>query len=162
MISRMRSVGRLRARCRHSPITSSIIAGETEIIMRIQQAEYIWLDGARPTQRLRSKSRIIALSENDPVSIESFPDWSFDGSSTYQSSGNNSDLFLKPVRFLKDPLRVADNFLVLCEVFNADGSAHATNTRAGLRLIMDAGGAQAEPWIGFEQEYTLLNGTNPL
>ena len=130
--------------------------------MKIQQAEYIWLDGAAPTQRLRSKSRIIALRENNPVGIESFPTWSFDGSSTYQASCDNSDLLLKPVRFIKDPLRGADNFLVLCEVFNADGSPHTTNTRAGLRQIMDAGAAQAEPWIGFEQEYTLLKGNNPL
>jgi hypothetical protein len=47
--------------------------------MAITQAEYIWLDGAAPVQRLRSKSRIVALSAKDPV-IETFPEWSFDGS----------------------------------------------------------------------------------
>ena len=105
--------------------------------MRIQQAEYIWLDGATPTQRLRSKSRIIAFRENDVVKIDSLPEWSFDGSSTYQSNGDSSDLLLKPIRLLKDPLRGAGNFLVLCEVFNADGSPHTTNTRAALRRMME-------------------------
>ena len=36
------------------------------------QAEYIWLDGAAPTQGLRSKTRIVDLSDG-PVTVESFP-----------------------------------------------------------------------------------------
>ena len=130
--------------------------------MKIQQAEYIWLDGATPVQRLRSKSRIIALSNNDPITIKSFPNWSFDGSSTYQAGGNDSDLLLKPVSFIKDPMRGADNFLVLCEVFNSDGTPHITNTRARLRRVLEEGAAQSESWIGFEQEYTLMKGNSPL
>jgi glutamine synthetase len=88
--------------------------------MAITQAEYIWLDGAAPVQRLRSKSRIVALSAKDPV-IETFPEWSFDGSSTYQASGHDSDLLLRPVRFIKDPLRGEGNYLVLCEVLTLTG-----------------------------------------
>lgn len=129
--------------------------------MAITQAEYIWLDGAAPIQRLRSKSRIVALSAKDPV-IETFPEWSFDGSSTYQASGNDSDLLLRPVSFIKDPLRGEGNYLVLCEVINSDGTPHATNTRARLRRILEAGAGKEEPWIGFEQEYTLLKGDKPL
>lgn len=130
--------------------------------MKIGQAEYIWLDGAAPTQRLRSKSRVVALSEKDPIAIDSFPQWSFDGSSTYQASGNDSDLLLRPVNFVKDPLRGEDNFLVLCEVFNSEGTPHSTNTRARLRQVLDSGTHSEEPWIGFEQEYTLLKGDSPL
>lgn len=130
--------------------------------MKIGQAEYIWLDGAAPTQRLRSKSRVVALSENDPVTIDSFPHWSFDGSSTYQASGNDSDLLLRPVSFVSDPLRGDNDFLVLCEVFNSDGTPHITNTRARLRHILDSGARSLEPWIGFEQEYTLFKGDSPL
>jgi glutamine synthetase len=129
--------------------------------MAITQAEYIWLDGAMPLQRLRSKSRIVALAAQEPV-LATFPEWSFDGSSTYQASGHDSDLLLRPVRFIKDPLRGEGNHLVLCEVFNADATPHPTNTRAHLRRILDAGAATEEPWIGFEQEYTLLKGDKPL
>jgi glutamine synthetase len=129
--------------------------------MAITQAEYIWLDGAAPVQRLRSKSRIVAVPEKALV-IEAFPEWSFDGSSTYQASGNDSDLLLRPVSFLKDPLRGVGNYLVLCEVFNADGTPHPTNTRAHLRRMLAAGAAHEDPWIGFEQEYTLLKGEKPL
>jgi hypothetical protein len=39
--------------------------------MAITQAEYLWLDGAAPGQRLRSKSRIVALPEKEP-GLETF------------------------------------------------------------------------------------------
>jgi glutamine synthetase len=128
----------------------------------IRHAEYIWLDGATPTQRLRSKTRIVAFPENEPVTLAAFPTWSFDGSSTYQAAGHDSDLILKPATFISDPLRGAGHFLVLCEVLNPDGTPHATNTRARLRQLLAAGAAEHEPWLGFEQEYTLLKGGTPL
>ena len=123
--------------------------------------EYIWMDGATPTQKLRSKTRILQL-DNKSLKIEDFLEWGFDGSSTYQAPGNDSDLILKPVRFVKDPIRCGDNYLVLCEVFNPDGSAHSTNTRAELRRVLSAGAEKEEPWFGFEQEYTLFKNRTPL
>ena len=60
----------------------------TDMHTAIKQAEYIWLDGATPVQKLRSKSRIVALPDQAPV-IDTFPEWSFDGSSTSQASGND-------------------------------------------------------------------------
>lgn len=45
-----------------------------------------------------------------------FPSWSFDGSSTGQAEGNNSDCILRPVSIVPDPIRGADNVLVMCEV----------------------------------------------
>ena len=123
--------------------------------------EYIWMDGATPTQKLRSKTRILQL-DNKSVKIEDFLEWGFDGSSTYQAPGNDSDLTLKPVRFVKDPIRCGNNYLVLCEVFNPDGSAHSTNTRAELRRVLSAGAEKEEPWFGFEQEYTLFKNRTPL
>jgi glutamine synthetase len=151
----------LRHIYRHSGLGSQSRKEGTNMNMAITQAEYIWLDGAAPVQRLRSKSRIVALSGKDPV-IATFPEWSFDGSSTYQASGNDSDLLLRPVRCIRDPLRGEGNYLVLCEVINPDGTPHPTNTRARLRRMLEAGAAQEEPWIGFEQEYTLLQGDKPL
>lgn len=126
------------------------------------QAEYIWLDGATPTQRLRSKARIVAFAPGETVTISKFPQWSFDGSSTYQASGNDSDLLLEPVNFVADPVRGEGNYLVMCEVLNPNGTPHRTNQRACLREVMDAGAGIEEPWIGFEQEYTLTQGSNPL
>lgn len=45
-----------------------------------------------------------------------FPDWSFDGSSTGQAEGNDSDCILKPVFSCADPIRGAPHVLVVCEV----------------------------------------------
>ena len=123
-------------------------------------AEYIWLDGAVPVRELRSKTRVLSLPES-PV-ITDFPEWGYDGSSTAQSEGGNSDLALKPVNFVKDPLRGDGNFLVMCEVFNQDGAPHASNSRAALREVLEAGAAETDPWVGFEQEYTFFKDGRPL
>ena len=124
-------------------------------------AEYIWLDGDRPTQKLRSKTRILSVPEGQSPELTDFPVWSFDGSSTYQASGHDSDLLLRPVSVVADPIRGAAHHLVLAEVLNADGTPHATNQRAELEAVLAAGAADEEPWIGFEQEYTSLKARSP-
>lgn len=127
----------------------------------LSQVTYIWMDGAQPTQKLRSKLRVIAHPKGN-ISLSDFPEWGFDGSSTYQSSGNDSDLVLKPCCFVKNPLLGEGHYLLLCEVMTPSGEPHPTNTRAKLRELMENGGKKHEPWIGFEQEYTLFKGAQPL
>ena len=107
--------------------------------------EYIWLDGFQPTQSLRSKTRI----ERDfSGKVEDCPMWSFDGSSTQQADGNDSDCLLKPVAIFPDPDR-SNGYLVMTEVLNADGTPHVSNGRA---TIDDD---DNDFWFGFEQEYFL-------
>lgn len=121
-------------------------------------AEYIWIDGQKPTAKLRSKTKVL----DRPVHhVNDLPEWGFDGSSTMQAQGHDSDCRLKPVCIVKDPVRGGDNMLVLCEVFNADGSVHESNTRAHLREISELY-KEHEPWFGIEQEYTLFDGIKPL
>ena len=57
------------------------------------------------------------------------PVWAFDGSSTQQAEGNASDCLLKPVAVYPDPDRV-NGFLVMNEVYDADGTPHESNGRA--------------------------------
>jgi glutamine synthetase len=97
--------------------------------------EYLWIDGAQPTQGIRSKARVVSLPENPK--IEDFPAWSFDGSSTGQAAGNDSDCILQPVRVYNDPLRGEGNYLVLCEVDDPSGGPHASNQRARLRAALE-------------------------
>ena len=78
--------------------------------------EYVWLDGYFPTQNLRSKTLI---SRNFSGKLSDCPMWNFDGSSTEQASGNNSDCLLKPVAIFPDSNRI-DGFLVMNEVLNSD------------------------------------------
>lgn len=116
--------------------------------------EYIWLDGYQPEANLRSKTKVIKFDQfdEDPSVL---PDWSFDGSSTQQADGSFSDCVLRPVKIYKDPARL-DGYLVLCEVMNADGTPHESNTRSQIKQGFD------DFWFGFEQEYTLMDGTRPL
>ena len=127
---------------------------------KLSFAEYIWLDGSQPIQGIRSKTRVVQVP--DVPYPDHFPTWSFDGSSTEQASGDDSDCLLEPVCVARDPLRGAGHHLVLCEVQNADGSAHATNRRATLRTVLAAIDPDTDPWVGFEQEYTLYRDGRPL
>ena len=96
-------------------------------------AEYIWIDGQKPTAKLRSKTKII-----DPVkSLGDIPEWGYDGSSTEQATGHFSDLLLRPVKMIPDPLHREGDLLVLCEVLNPDGTVHPSNTRARLRQVAE-------------------------
>lgn len=124
------------------------------------RAEYIWLDGAQPTRKLRSKTKIIELKSS--MELKDFPEWSYDGSSTYQAPGDKSDLVLKPVQFVKDPLRGEGNYLVMCEVFHMDGLPIPSNTRAPLRELYGSYGKNLDAWMGFEQEYTFFADQRPL
>jgi len=111
----------------------------------MSKLEYIWLDGYEPTQSLRSKTQI---RSNFGGTLEECPIWSFDGSSTEQADGADSDCLLKPVAIYPDKGR-RDAFLVMTEVLNADGSPHASNGRATIEEDDD------DYWFGFEQEYFL-------
>ena len=117
--------------------------------MSKHKLEYIWLDGYKPTQSLRSKT----LIESDfSGKLEDAKQWSFDGSSTEQAEGNDSDCLLQPVAVYPDPGRFGGNgWLVMCEVLNADGTPRASNGRA---TIDDDSN---DFWFGLEQEYTLID-----
>ena len=117
--------------------------------MSKHKLEYIWLDGYKPTQSLRSKTMI---RENFSGNVEDAPQWSFDGSSTEQASGDDSDCLLQPVAVYPDPDRFGGNgWLVMTEVLNADGTPHESNGRATIQEDDD------DFWFGFEQEYTLID-----
>lgn len=129
--------------------------------MSVVIAEYMWVDGTKPTALIRSKTKVFPAPESD-ITLEDFPGWAFDGSSTNQAEGADSDCILKPVRFVKDPTRSGEAYLVMCEVFSPDGSAHPSNKRARLRQVMAAGGSESDSWFAFEQEYTFFEGSRPL
>jgi len=114
--------------------------------------EYIWLDGYKPVPNLRGKTQLKEYAEFP--TLEQLPLWGFDGSSTQQAEGHNSDCVLKPVAIFPDGAR-KNGALVMCEVLNPDGTPHASNGRA---TIVDDPGA----WFGFEQEYFLYKDGRPL
>jgi glutamine synthetase len=122
-------------------------------------AEYIWPDGSKPTQKLRNKTKVFESENWDG----NFPEWTFDGSSTGQAPGDKSDCVLRPIKSIIDPTRNIPNakcYLVLCEVFNSDGTPHETNTRALLRTVSIQTEVQ-KPLFGIEQEYTMFKDGRP-
>lgn len=115
--------------------------------MSKSKLEYVWLDGYKPTQNLRSKTKIV---DNFSGKLDDCEVWCFDGSSTQQAPGGSSDCLLKPVFICKDPQRKY-GYLVMCEVMSPDGTPHISNGRA---TIEDD---DNDFWFGFEQEYFLWN-----
>lgn len=112
------------------------------------RAMYIWIDGTEPTPMLRSKTNVIKDGEEPGI-------WGFDGSSTSQAPGHDSDVVLRPVKTVPDPIRGGDDILVLCECLTTDMEPHPTNTRAAC-VAAEAKYADFEPWFGMEQEYTFI------
>ena len=83
--------------------------------------EYIWLDGYTPVPSLRGKTQ---LKDFDTFpTIDQLPLWGFDGSSTNQATGSNSDCVLKPVAVYPDGSRL-NGVLVMCEVMLPNGQPH--------------------------------------
>src|SRR6218665_3837954 len=127
--------------------------------MRKVMAEYIWIDGQKPTAKLRSKMKVVEKPEIK--SLSDLPDWGFDGSSTYQAEGKKSDLLLKPVRYIPNPLRPGTpDVLVMCEVMMPDGSPHPSNSRAPLRAVAGKY-ASVNTWSGLGREDHLFQGNRP-
>lgn len=114
------------------------------------QAEYVWIDG---DSGLRSKTTTLDCKPSD---ISELKEWNFDGSSTNQAPGENSDVYLRPIAKFRDPFRKGDNIIVLCETFSSDGTPNRTNHRHACAKIM-AAHADEKPWFGIEQEYTLFD-----
>ncbi len=128
--------------------------------------EYVWLDGNK-TQGLRSKTKIVNKNPNkfdfkeikkslfENMSHNQVSEWNYDGSSTGQAETSNSELILKPVNLFKDPFKGENAYLVLCEVFNINGTPHPTNKRADLRCILK--GDDTDFKMGLEQEYFIYD-----
>jgi glutamine synthetase len=119
--------------------------------------EYIWLGGGSEQYfsnfDIRSKTKTCSFV---PTSVDQLPVWNYDGSSTEQAPGNDSEVLIKPVAMFTDPFRGAPHKLVLCEGFHPKTKQPVKgNERAECLKVMEAAAAK-KPWFGIEQEYTLF------
>lgn len=112
-------------------------------------AEYVWIDADGVP---RSKTKTLS---SKPVHCDDLPVWNFDGSSTGQAPGHDSEVLLVPCRIFKDPFRQGDNVLVLAECVTPDMKPAKGNSRATCVEWMNKF-SDLEPWFGIEQEYTLM------
>ncbi|KAM6984834.1 glutamine synthetase-like [Aplochiton taeniatus] len=114
------------------------------------QVTYIWIDGSG--EGLRNKTRTL---DKEPKSLKDIPEWNFDGSSTDQAEGSNSDMYLLPVCMFRDPFLLDPNKLVLCEVLKYNRLKAETNMRFSCEKVMEKVKEHCIQF-GMEQEYTLL------
>lgn len=112
--------------------------------------EYIWLDC---NKELRSKTRVYNKCINN---IDEVLEWNFDGSSTGQASGKDSEIILKPCALFNDPFRDTNDKLVLCDTYYSDGISLENNFRYWANDIFNSK-LEEEPWFGLEQEYFIIN-----
>lgn len=136
-------------------------------------AEYVWVGGNGPLD-LRSKTRVL---DRLPSSPEDLPHWNYDGSSTGQAPGHNSDVILVPRAVFRDPFRLGDNIIVICDCHKwvkedsgrtsgdcgSDDGINGSrlepiesNTREPARLIFEKF-AHERPLFGMEQEYCIMD-----
>lgn len=114
--------------------------------------EYIWIDG---DGNLRSKTRVFYDGEN----TKNLPEWSFDGSSTKQAEGHDSDVFIRPRFICADPFSQYHNtksFLVLCDTYDKNGKPHVTNKRVDCVDIYNRT-KKSKVLFGIELEYIIYD-----
>jgi len=119
--------------------------------------EYIWIDSCNS---LRSKTKVLYDSNIKKIVLNNIPLWNFDGSSTGQASGNNSDVNLIPRALFNNPFR-DNSSLVLCDVYDSNLLPLQSNTRHKANEKFNSK-LQEEPWFGLEQEYFIMRGLVPL
>ena len=68
-------------------------------------ATYMWTDTTG--EGVRGKTKTL----DKTASVDELPIWNFDGSSTGQSEGHDSDVYIKPVATYKDPFTKSGNIL---------------------------------------------------
>ena len=116
--------------------------------------EYVWIDA---DGNLRGKTKV--TNKDACGKAENLPVWNYDGSSTKQAEGRDSEVLIKPCSIFNDPFHniesssnVDGSFLVMCDTYLPDMSPHPTNTRypaeESFKLFGDL-----EPRYGIEQEF---------
>eukprot|EP00730_Choanoeca_flexa_P014753 TRINITY_DN6566_c0_g1_i1.p1 TRINITY_DN6566_c0_g1~~TRINITY_DN6566_c0_g1_i1.p1 ORF type:complete len:412 (+),score=115.29 TRINITY_DN6566_c0_g1_i1:29-1237(+) len=134
--------------------------------------EYVWI-GGKGTD-LRCKTKVV---DGKITSPDDLPIWNYDGSSTGQAPGHNSEVLIKPVALFKDPFRNHgnENYLALCATYKPEedgsmtplkvtedittkGGVTGNNTRDdALKIFENPTVKDQEMWYGIEQEYTLFH-----
>jgi len=116
--------------------------------------EYVWIDGIGS---LRSKIRVCIGDIDKLASIEK---WNYDGSSTNQATGHESEIILKPCAIFNDAFDRNTQFikykLVMCDTYLPDGTPAINNNRKIANDVFNKYKNEI-PWFGLEQEYFMID-----
>jgi len=126
------------------------VLGKLATYKNCVMAEYVWLDAH---QVPRSKTKVLTAR---PTKVSDLPMWNYDGSSTEQAEGHNSEINIVPRALFDDPFRGYPHVMVVTDCYNAwDDKPAIGNTRAACAEVHKQYKA-LDPWYGIEQEYTLM------
>lgn len=120
--------------------------------MSALRLEYVWIDN---DYHLRSKIKVIHNQSIDTIKMKDIPEWNYDGSSTNQSSGSDSEVIIKPRRIFSSRNDLF-HMLVLCDTYTPLDEPLKTNNRNNATEIFNKK-IYAEPWFGIEQEYFIID-----
>jgi glutamine synthetase len=122
--------------------------------------EYIWLDA---NNKFRSKVRIMDNVPETFININiKQEEWNFDGSSTGQASGKDSEIFIKPYKMFSD-IKNEYDYYVFCECYYPNGQPHQTNTRKQANDYFNQQNIkEMGTMFGIEQEFFVFNNGKPL
>ncbi len=132
------------------------------------RVSYVWCSGKDSHHDLRSKDKTLYLTAADAAKEPQalldagvFPEWNFDGSSTEQAKGLDTEILVRPVKAYKNvlPSYAADvkRFIVLCECFLPSGQPTKDNYRFLARQVFAEDKTNSKPWYGMEQEMVLVD-----
>jgi glutamine synthetase len=129
--------------------------------------EYIWLDA---NNNFRSKVKVEILKI--PFLVNNLEIWNFDGSSTGQATGEDSEIFIKPYLVLQNNITDINNinyitnnyYYVFCDCLNTDmKTPHKTNTRAeAVKFFNQIEIIEKDPLFGIEQEFFVFKDGKPI
>ena len=114
--------------------------------------EYVWIGG---NNELRSKTKVMSEMVH---SLDQLSNWNYDGSSTAQASGDDSEVIIKPRALFNDPFRRGHHKIVLCDTYKPGDEPLKNNYRVWAKEIFDKK-LEEKPWFGLEQEYFLIDPT---
>ena len=111
--------------------------------------EYVWLGGKN---ELRSKTKVTS----GDISLENLSKWNYDGSSTSQASGNDSEVIIVPRCLFNDPFN-KNGYLTMCDTFKPDMTTPISNNHRVYAESVFNKKLEDKPWYGLEQEYFLID-----
>ena len=124
--------------------------------------EYIWVGG---NSELRSKVKVEYFNndvDKTQLNVNQVSLWNYDGSSTGQATGEDSEVLIKPCRLYPNTNNsenegFVSSYYVLCDTYTPDMNPHPTNKRYEVNRLFEEHGETYNPMFGIEHEFFILD-----